>query len=372
MNNYSFEKIDEYNFSLRQKARKDREFQNELRIQDTFVLLQKFGIIETIPTEQSEEVLDDTLSKLEEKQGMLLKNFVRNNIRNISWYQLKIARENKLRWFYAVITAIFVFGVPIVIGYVTLNADELHYKGAEVVGTSLTVLLASVIGVHKLISSWMEKRKYRSHFFQAKTDLQNLLFALEEKMEDLKADADIIEVPSSTTDEKKEVKINFTLTEEMEEELKLRIKESRKIVQAETKLFFEMSAVSTFDLGSILSQSGETAKTIFNTFKSNSFDLEKKKQAEKNAAQAEEDKRKNRIQAEIEVKSNALKLKRLTEKEALLLDKYYTLKGTVGYTDKSELALMKKDISNLQEQIENLEIEEIRLQSLAKADIPIN
>ncbi|XOV69318.1 MAG: hypothetical protein ACFHU9_09040 [Fluviicola sp.] len=372
MHNYSFEKIEGYNFSLRQQARNDRSFQDELRIQDTFVLLKKFGIIDTIPESKTDETLNTTLSQLDPKHANLLKNFVRNNIRNIRWYELKIIRENSFRLLYAWITAIFVFGVPITIGFATVNADELHYDGAELIGTSLTVLLASVIGVHKLITSWMEKRRYRSHFFQAKTDLQNLLFALEEKMDLLRADANLLEPTSEEENKTTGSKINFMLTEEMEDELLAQLKESREIVQRETKAFFEMSAVSTFDLGSILSTSGETAKGIFKTFRSHSFDLDKKKQEEEKARQNAEASRINKVKADIEIQSNALKLKRLTEKETLLIDKYYTLKGTMGYTDKNELALMKKEIDTLQQQIEDLEIEEIRLQSLSNAGIPIS
>jgi len=395
---YSFEKLAESSFYKRFKARKRKsDFRRKLNHDDLVALLENLSIVDedAIPKlldnklsetdkKNKDATLRSYLSKMNSHESQLLQTFYKNNIRNILWYELKIKQENAYRLLYATVTAIFVFGVPIVIGYVTFFAKDLDYSATEFIGTSLTVLLASIIGVHKMISSWMEKRKYRSHFFQAKTDLQDILFALVERFNELVVIDDEIETQQSEgspigTDNsdtqvteathkpaKSAVKLNYTLSGEMIDELENAINESRKIVRKETKAFFEMSATTTFDLGNILTQSGETAKNIVSTFRSHSYDLDKKKEAAEKAKADKSKAHEAQLNREIGLKTISIKLERLSQKEMVLLEKWQKLQDAeLNAEQKTELKEIEKQIDLVQGEIESLEIEFMKHQILA-------
>jgi len=165
---YSFEEPYAKTAGLKEKALTSSEERRAFRnTHDKRALLLKLDVI------QSEEEFD-TL-KLSDQETEALNRFVNGNIANIQWYQNRIAKENRLRIIYASITVFFLLAVPALTLILTLKAKDLGFGNAEMITSVLTVLLTSILGIHKLISSWMEKRKYRSLFFQAKTKLQGIL-----------------------------------------------------------------------------------------------------------------------------------------------------------------------------------------------------
>ena len=135
------------------------------------------------------------------------------------------------------------------------SADRL--QGLEAVGIILSLLLTSLFAVHHVVSQWASKRKFRAHFHQAKMDLMEIHYALEENS---KSDFDI------GPERFNEAGLIAALT--------AAAKECRAIVNAETKTYFEMSAEPTVQIGTIFSSSMNTANSLIGAFSSKRYTRE--------------------------------------------------------------------------------------------------
>jgi len=241
----------------------------------------------------------------------LIKALCGTNIRNIFYYREKIKTENLWRNIYAGISVVLVIGIPLFIFHQTYYTEQkldlLQYKEGFVIA-----LVGSLLGFHKLISSWIEKRKFRSHFHQAKVDLTNIIYTL---IEDHQWQDDLAEEENSQ-------EFHY-VTPELQEALILGIKKSRETVDAETKQFFELSASPAFDISAVLSSSAATAQSLFTSFKSKKFEAEMNYLLEEDKEKRAEEKERKKATAknEMDIQIISRKLKRLLDKENELNDR---------------------------------------------------
>lgn len=189
----------------------------------------------------------------------LMKSFCSNNIRNISYYEGRIAKENKKRFWYSVGTMVLLVVIPLSVFLITYLFTKETLDGLETTTGLVTTVLAVVLGLHKFVSEWLDARKFRSIFHQAKVDLQNVLYAL------------IEDNASQSIAQGYDREPNSILSEQLVQALKDAIRRSREIVNTEAKAYFELSASPSFDLSGTLSSASSSAKDLFNGFKSKRF-----------------------------------------------------------------------------------------------------
>ncbi len=289
----------------------------------------------------------------------LLKALCNTNIRNIFYYREKIKTENFWRYVYGSITLLFVVGIPFFIYLVTDNAAG-GINLFRSTGSLVVTFVASLLAFHKLISSWIEKRKYRSLFHQAKVDLMNIVFGLVE---------DHQWQDNSTEGENTKSETYRFVTPGLKEDLISAIRRSREIVNNETRQFFEMSASPSFDLSAALTSSATTAKSLFTSFQSKKFE------AEMNYLMEEEKEKREKVKAlreaseknEIDLRIISRKLKKLLEKENDLNDQIDNIELTeesdrtpqqnenfLKYTE--QLEAIESELEELEDKYDELEI----------------
>ncbi len=189
----------------------------------------------------------------------LIKSFCSNNIRNISYYNHRIEKENKKRWWYSLGTVSLLVIIPLSIFLITEFSPSNVLRSMETTSGWITTVLAIVLGLHKFVSEWLDARKFRSIFHQAKVDLQNVLYAL------------IEDNASRAIAKGYDQHPGHTLGLELVQALKDGIRRSREIVDTETKAYFDLSASPSFDLSGTLTSASTSAKEIFSGFKSKRF-----------------------------------------------------------------------------------------------------
>lgn len=208
--------------------------------------------------------------QLTESDKELLSTFCANTFRNIAYYDRKIQEETANRRKYGRWTVALLVLIPLVIFVVT--SEKFGDKVSELQSISgwTIAIIGSVLGVHKFISQWIDAQKFRTNFHQAKVELLNQLYEL------------IEDFSGAAVAEGFESEEDSIFTEEFIHALKSGIRESRKIVNEESKKYFEMAASPSFDLASGLTSSAGTAQSLFQSYKSRRFNLE---QLEKEAAE---------------------------------------------------------------------------------------
>jgi hypothetical protein len=291
--------------------------------------------------------------ELDASDNALFTVFCKSNIRNICYYKGKIAKENLYRKLYFWATGLLVLAIPIFIYTFTdskVSADLGTMLSAASYGIAA---ITSILGLHKLITSRIEKRKFRSIFHQAKVDLMNILFELEEEH--------VIVVEDEALS-----KYDRLVTQELRNDLKSGIKQSRIIVNRETKLFFDLSASPAFDLSAALTSSANTAKSLFSSLQSKRFEsqMEWLKEEEKEKRAEEKLLKKEVAKSETSLSIAIMKIKRLIDKENRLTEQINSLEGVVGKEE--ELNSLIKQLESSEQELENLEMQydelEIRLE----------
>ncbi|NRA12663.1 MAG: hypothetical protein HRT57_11970, partial [Crocinitomicaceae bacterium] len=241
-------------------------------------------------------------------------------------------------------TPLFIYGAT---ALVTGFAEEYDSFNPDVYQSTtglVTALIASVLGVHSLVSTWIDKRKFRSVFNAARVDLMNIHFALQDEHA----------VPDQTSESVQTVGV---VTEELRDDLKAAIQESRKIVNIESQKYFELDAAPSFDVSSILTSSASTAKSLFNSFKSKRFanNMERLE-----AEEAEKYAEKKEIKKEI--KKNELTMQLVVMKIGKTISKETKLLARIDDLEKIpekavELKLAEKDLVKLEDDLDKLELQ---------------
>lgn len=272
----------------------------------------------------------------------LIEVFGRTNIRNVWYYKKRIKKETKIRDLYAIITAVIAAGMPIFIFLYTNNVISLsknNLEGLEAFGSVLAALITSVLGMHQLISSWTEKRQYRALFHQAKVDLMQILFELEERIY-----VDMIN-PKGKID-----------VLQLEAELKNAVRMSREIVSNETRQYFEISSSPVVNLTDIFSSSSSAASELIGNFRSKRYSskLDELKRAQVKQQERREQYRDELSLARIQRKSAIKKMKRLRSRFSYIEDEIDELE-LIG--DNELTPIQEKRLLKLQDRKDELEAE---------------
>lgn len=212
--------------------------------------------------------------ELNSEENELIKTFCSNNIRNISYYNGRIAKENKKRFRYSLGTVLLLVLIPSSLFLITHYSGKKTLESMETTSGLVTTVLAIVLGLHKFVSEWLDARKFRSIFHQAKVDLQNVLYAL------------IEDNLNRTVADGYTQRSGSVLSAEFLQALRDGIRRSREIVAIETKAYFELAASPSFDLSGTLTSASANAKDLFSGFRSKRFKEEMlAKEASENRAE---------------------------------------------------------------------------------------
>lgn len=163
----------------------------------------------------------------------LVNRFAYHNLHNISWYTTRLKREKRFKNFYVLLTLVLVVGLPVLMYFGTLGRNHLP--------ESIVTLVSSIFALHKFVSEWIDRRMYESLFHEAKVDLLNVLYRIQNDFEGRGS------VHSGHGISKNGGILAFPF----EEALKYGIEESRAISDAETTSYFELQTRPSFNLQSI-------------------------------------------------------------------------------------------------------------------------
>ena len=295
--------------------------------------------------------IHEQFGNLSDGDKKLLNVFGYECIMNIVWYKRHIWKEQFWRVIYFSISLLLLLGIPILIWYITFEyAPKIdNLKSGETIIGVVTILLTSILAIHKFVTAWLEKRKFLSQFYSAFTELKNILFRLENDWKNGIA----YDISSNK------------LSEDFKNALNQAITDSRKIVTEETKQYFETLSYPNIDIYSLLSNSSTSAISLINSFKSKKWNLEKLKE-EVETSQIDKIKEEQKIK-ELEIKINIKK-----EKVAALRiqydskSKYFIEKSKIENKtelDKQEIKQLDTDIKLILPKISSLEIEIIEIES---------
>ena len=205
--------------------------------------------------------IHEQFGNLSDGDKKLLNVFGYECIMNIVWYKRHIWKEQFWRVIYFSISLLLLLGIPILIWYITFEyAPKIdNLKSGETIIGVVTILLTSILAIHKFVTAWLEKRKFLSQFYSAFTELKNILFRLENDWKNGIA----YDISSNK------------LSEDFKNALNQAITDSRKIVTEETKQYFETLSYPNIDIYSLLSNSSTSAISLINSFKSKKWNLAK-------------------------------------------------------------------------------------------------
>ncbi|MEO9801983.1 MAG: hypothetical protein ABJF04_01990 [Reichenbachiella sp.] len=245
----------------------------------------------------------------------LIRSFCHENIMNIVWYKAKIENEQFYRNLYNFITIILIFLIPFAIWGTTEFVNAREWKTGEKITSIVTVVLTFIFAIHKWLTAWMEKRNFISSFNHAKVELSNILFRIENDFRGF------------ALDESGEF-----LTPQFKLALEKGIEDSKKVLQEDTKNYFEKLANPAFDLSGALISSATSAKQLFSQVKAESFKVEEWRKEAQDKEQREAIKKEERDTRIFDLRKLILientkyqalqdKILDLSDKEADLADK---------------------------------------------------
>jgi len=186
---------------------------------------------------------------LNEHEEELIHRFCSENLHNINWYVKRIKKETFQRNVLFGITLVLLIGIPTLLFFTSNETED--------VPRSVTVLIASILAVHKFISDLMAKRRLRSLFNETMVNLKQILYALHQDFNDR---------ATVSTNPGKGYKGGY-LTVDFVEAISTGTYASRKIVDAETQAFFEMESTPSYDIGSMLKSGSDMAKSIIESYR---------------------------------------------------------------------------------------------------------
>ena len=308
------------------------------------VFLKKFKL-------EGVEILDD--------EELLFRNFCKENIANISWYKKALGQENKYRYLYSALSVALIIFVPVFIFFNTTfipdyNVGNITY--AQSLTGSITVIITLVLALHKLMTSWIEKRKFSSLFHQAQVDLMNILYKLE---------SDYLytaKVKASFSDESNIVNDQFLI------DIEASIEQSRAIVAKETNEYFKMRGNPAFDLSETLKSSAISAKDLIGRFKNKNLDIEAMKEEAKEMKKKQEELTDTLANEEMNLDVKLQKLERLANKEGVICAQLEKLESLATPTDEQKLKIetLNEQYEALQTEAETLEFDCFKLRAKIK------
>ncbi|SMD31788.1 hypothetical protein SAMN04488029_0125 [Reichenbachiella faecimaris] len=274
------------------------------------------------------------------KDKELIRSFCHENIMNILWYKYKIVDEETYRERYNLITLILIVAIPFAIWGTTEFVNYRDWETGQQITSIVTVVLTFIFAIHKWLTAWIEKRNFISSFNQAKIDLSNVLFRIENEHRGFALDGS-----------------GQALTATFRTALSQGIQESKKILQEETKNYFEKLANPGFDLSGAIISSATSAKQVFSQLKAERFQVEEWKKESQEKEKKETAKKEEKEALIFNVRKAILTERAkyqaiqdqvidLSADEADLLEAQ--MSAALGPTDRQKLA---KKLANIQTQL---------------------
>lgn len=222
------------------------------------------------------------------------------------------------------------------------TSDAKHkLEGLEAVGIILSLLLTSLFAVHHVVSQWASKRKFRAHFHQAKMDLMDIHYGLEQ------AGQNVFRINKGKYD-------TLGLTEALHKATD----DCRSIVNTETRGYFELSASPVVELGSVFSKSMATANGLVSAFTSKRYSSEVERMRTTVAAQESYQKEMGDALQKliVEEKSLVLKLRKLMERQERFEDELAELDALSSTNDIERRKMLAERLELLEDKIDEAEI----------------
>lgn len=175
---------------------------------------------------------------------------------NINWYENEITEENEKIKNYKRLTVFLIALIPVSVLTITIiTSNSPSVKTLESVSSLVVALLSSIIGLHKVTSQWIDRRKFLSNYHQATSDLKSRFYEFEYEWND----RDILDSEGQ-------------ILKDFDQALEQVISDGRRIAAEERQGYFEALESPTVDIGNILSSSFTSASGIFDNFKSKSHE----------------------------------------------------------------------------------------------------
>lgn len=175
---------------------------------------------------------------------------------NIEWYQRRIKKERFWLRAYNVSTILLIILIPVSILLITeiLSQSRLiNVNTIQFYSSLFIAFLTSLFGLHRVITSWIGKRKLLSVFHEASSRLKARFYQFEDVWNSKRP---IFKYGSS------EVKEEFDSTVENV------ITVGRKIANDERSKYFQFIENPGIDLGNIFTNAFKDATSVFNNFQS--------------------------------------------------------------------------------------------------------
>lgn len=159
---------------------------------------------------------------------------------NIDWYENRIKKEKRLRFFFTAITLFLLALIPIILFFVSIKIKA----NVEAVTAQVTTALTGFLAVHKALSSWLEKRKVMGLFWSASSELKENLYSIESKW-------------------KGKAREKGRLKEEFMTDIQQGVALASAVVKKEQKEFFETNyALPSTDFAQLVKDSSAAAKDM--------------------------------------------------------------------------------------------------------------
>ena len=187
-------------------------------------------------------------------RNLLFKYIVEHHL-NIAWYRKSIWKKVSSRFLFFFLTLALLFLIPVLLFIIT-NAnwswlrDILGNGGTDTTAAGITAVLTGLLGVHRSLSEWLNKRKLVGLFWKASADLKENLYAFEDTWGNpskIKRDAQ-------------------GLADDFKTALREEIKKAKAIVRAEKEQFYQNISPPTIDLHGELKKSQAQAKELMDLF----------------------------------------------------------------------------------------------------------
>ncbi len=305
----------------------------------------------------------------ESYEHSIISSFCKTNILNIIWYRDKLEKENNWRLLYSAGSVILIIFVPLFIYFQTSGWSqegdaENRLTFAQNMASSITVILTLILALHKLISSWIEKRKFSALFHKASVDLKNILYKLEADHAIRPGNYTTLnEIETKVMEAEKEEGSVSILSNGFLQDIETAIKESRKVVDEETNTYFKTRGNPSFDLAILLTTSSQNASTLFGLLKNKNVDIEALKEEVKEEKKEQKEKESKIAEKSLNLELKMKQLERLTVKEVKLANRLVPLEELESLTDVQKNTV--KDLNNqydiLQKEIEKIEFEILSL-----------
>ena len=210
---YGFEKLSQFTVRTREKA-----------IREVAKLIRRLGL-------QADDIDEPIRRSLED--------FVINHHLAIEYYEGKLANIIKWRRIYIIISMLVLLFLPI---FVVFISEVFDASNLEI----LTAIIAGIFAFYRGISAWADMRVVAGALSEASSKLKEAVYTFEQTWDQssnlaIRPDEFVLAVEAATD-------------------------EARRTIHNEQNIYFKNLSYPSFDLGSIFSSAGSSARTLVSSY----------------------------------------------------------------------------------------------------------